>query len=86
MEIPCDDLALRRAGWICLVGYFLAVFPVINDTGFSTKLDAEKRLALQEEKQALEAKLLDVYVIIIVREDADSKGQFCFIVRRWKPD
>jgi hypothetical protein len=28
----------------------------------STKLDAEKRLALQEEKQALEAKLLDVYV------------------------
>jgi len=25
-----------------------------------TKLDAEKRLALQEEKQALEAKLLDV--------------------------
>jgi hypothetical protein len=27
----------------------------------STKLDAEKRLALQEEKQALEAKLLDVY-------------------------
>ena len=29
---------------------------------FSTKLDAEKRLALQEEKQVLEAKLLDVYV------------------------
>lgn len=27
---------------------------------FSTKLDAEKRLALQEEKQALEAKLLEV--------------------------
>jgi hypothetical protein len=26
----------------------------------STKLDAEKRLALQEEKQALEAKLLEV--------------------------
>jgi hypothetical protein len=26
----------------------------------STELDAEKRLALQEEKQALEAKLLDV--------------------------
>lgn len=30
----------------------------------STKLDAEKRLALQEEKQALEAKLLDVYVFV----------------------
>lgn len=30
----------------------------------STKLDAEKRLALQEEKQALEAKLLDVYAFI----------------------
>jgi hypothetical protein len=29
---------------------------------FSTKLDAEKRLALQEEKQALENKLLEVYV------------------------
>ncbi len=28
----------------------------------STELDAEKRLALQEEKQALEAKLLEVYV------------------------
>jgi hypothetical protein len=27
---------------------------------FSTQLDAEKRLALQEEKQALEAKLLEV--------------------------
>jgi hypothetical protein len=26
----------------------------------STKLDAERRLALQEEKQALEAKLLEV--------------------------
>ena len=29
----------------------------------STKLDAEKRLALQEEKQALETKLLEVYVV-----------------------
>ena len=29
----------------------------------STKLDAEKRLALQEEKQTLEAKLLNVYVL-----------------------
>lgn len=28
----------------------------------STKLDAEKRLAIQQEKQALETKLLDVYV------------------------
>lgn len=36
----------------------------------STKLDAEKRLALQEEKQALEAKLLDVYVTIF-------KSTFC---------
>jgi hypothetical protein len=30
------------------------------DSAFSTKLDAEKRLALQEEKQALETKLLEV--------------------------
>jgi hypothetical protein len=28
-------------------------------------LDAEKRLALQEEKQALEAKLLEVYVNLL---------------------
>ena len=28
----------------------------------STKLDAEKRLALQEEKQSLETKLAEVYV------------------------
>jgi len=40
---------------------------------FSTKLDAEKRLALQEEKQALEAKLLDVYVVDTLPEDADSE-------------
>jgi len=31
-------------------------------SGYSTKLDAEKRLALQEEKQTLEAKLLEVSV------------------------
>lgn len=35
-----------------LVSFFLQ--------GLSTELDAEKRLALQEEKQALEAKLLEV--------------------------
>jgi len=29
----------------------------------STKLDAEKRLALQEEKQAIETKLLEVSVL-----------------------
>lgn len=28
----------------------------------STKLDAEKRLALQQEKEALDMKLLEVYV------------------------
>ncbi len=33
---------------------------LIPDNLGSTKLDAEKRLALQEEKQALEAKLLEV--------------------------
>jgi hypothetical protein len=32
----------------------------LNTFTSSTKLDAEKRLALQEEKQALEAKLLEV--------------------------
>ena len=34
-----------------------------NQSSYSTKLDAEKRLALQQEKEALEAKLLEVYVI-----------------------
>jgi ATP-binding cassette subfamily D (ALD) long-chain fatty acid import protein len=40
------------------------VSSLVDDFGLirSTKLDAEKRLALQEEKQALEAKLLEVYV------------------------
>lgn len=31
----------------------------------STKLDADKRLALQQEKEALETKLLEVYVYIV---------------------
>ena len=39
----------------------------------STKLDAEKRLALQEEKQTLEAKLLEVsvfaYHLVALTED-----------------
>jgi hypothetical protein len=46
------------------VGCVLTVFV----DSVSTKLDAEKRLALQEEKQALEAKLLDVYVHFFVLE------------------
>jgi hypothetical protein len=51
----------------------------------STKLDAEKRLALQEEKQALEAKLLDVYVTFIGVHIITV--QFILhIDRRWKPD
>jgi len=37
-------------------------YRILRLTVFSTELDAEKRLALQEEKQALEAKLLEVYV------------------------
>lgn len=36
--------------------------------GISTKLDAEKRLALQQEKEALEAKLLEVWVLFYVGE------------------
>ena len=45
-------------------GYVLYVNPMPSYTALtslrSTKLDAEKRLALQEEKQALETKLLEV--------------------------
>lgn len=39
----------------------IVIHPVASFShGLSTELDAEKRLALQEEKQALEAKLLEV--------------------------
>ena len=43
---------------LCVSLYFVRSLLVLHD--FSTELDAEKRLALQEEKQALEAKLLEV--------------------------
>jgi len=60
MEIPFDDPALRRTGGICVVsGCIICGLKLLTARG-SVKLDAEKRLALQEEKQALEAKLLDV--------------------------
>lgn len=41
--------------WISLFVFLLVVSLIL-----STKLDAEKRLALQEEKQELETKLLEV--------------------------
>jgi ATP-binding cassette, subfamily D (ALD), peroxisomal long-chain fatty acid import protein len=43
---------------LCVPLSFVPCLRSLRD--FSTKLDAEKRLALQEEKQALEAKLLEV--------------------------
>ena len=62
LEIPLNDSPLRWTRWIHIVGtvYIRRQYPA--DRKHSTKLDAEKRLALQEEKQVLEAKLLDVYV------------------------
>lgn len=38
----------------------VSIIPMVSL--FSTKLDAEKRLALQQEKEALETKLLEVCV------------------------
>ena len=46
-----------------------------NQSSYSTKLDAEKRLALQEEKQAIETKLLEVCVIFFfLHESQRIKG------------
>lgn len=44
----------------CGSHFFLIISLAADVSTCSTKLDAEKRLALQEEKQALEAKLLEV--------------------------
>jgi hypothetical protein len=44
----------------CCAFHFIFVRSLLVLHDFSTELDAEKRLALQEEKQALEAKLLEV--------------------------
>lgn len=61
MEVPRHDLALRWSGGIRVVGLILIrVVALVLTVTCSTQLDAEKRLALQEEKQALEAKLLEV--------------------------
>ena len=60
MEVPRHDLALRRSGGIRIVDLILIRVVALAYVTSSTQLDAEKRLALQEEKQALEAKLLEV--------------------------
>jgi hypothetical protein len=39
---------------------YFTISPNVINVSCSTKLDAEKRLAMQEEKQTLEAKLLEV--------------------------
>lgn len=45
----------------CVFGHHSSFkFNTTVDHVHSTKLDAEKRLALQQEKEALEAKLLEV--------------------------
>jgi hypothetical protein len=69
VEVPCDHLALRRTRRLYFVSNtsirFRAKFRLISRS-YSTKLDAEKRLALQEEKQALETKLLEVSVVAMI--------------------
>jgi len=61
MEVPPHDSTLRRSRGLCLVSLqqFLVVWKHLT-TIASTKLDAEKRLAMQEEKQTLETKLQEV--------------------------
>lgn len=55
MEVSLDGTAIRRCRRLCLVSSSYA-----SELIKSTELDAEKRLALQEEKQDLEHKLLEV--------------------------
>jgi len=61
MEVSPYDPALRRSRGLCLVSSRRCLTQRKHLTEVaSTKLDAEKRLAMQEEKQTLEAKLEDV--------------------------
>lgn len=67
VEVPLDDPAVRRPGRIRLVSTFTSFLLSSKLTSrdavlwiSSTKLDAEKRLALQQEKEALDLKLLEV--------------------------
>ena len=67
MEVPRDDPALRRTRWLCIVSLrLLGLCTSTQRVACSTKLDAEKRLALQDEKQALETRLLEVYVFYVL--------------------
>lgn len=63
VEVSCFDPALWRPGRLRLVS-FLLLWEALRflKRWYSTKLNAEERLALQEEKQSLEAKLLEVWV------------------------
>jgi len=61
MEVSPFDPALRWSGGLCLVSLHRCFVPRKQLTKIvSTKLDAEKRLAMQEEKQTLETKLQEV--------------------------
>lgn len=60
VEISRPDSALRRTRRICLVGLNQIMCFNFYLMTSSTKLDAEKRLTLQEEKQTLETRLLQV--------------------------
>lgn len=61
MEVSSYDLALRWSRGLCIVRLHLFLLPRNPLTEVpSTKLDAEERLAMQEEKQTLETKLQEV--------------------------
>lgn len=49
-----------QGGYVLYVEELINILSLTSPRLFSTKLDAEKRLALQDEKQALESKLLEV--------------------------
>jgi len=61
MEISSFNPTLRRSRGLRLVSFRRCFVPRKQLTEIaSTKLDAEKRLAMQEEKQTLETKLQEV--------------------------
>ncbi len=51
---------MARAAMFCKSSFSELIIRLTYVARRSTKLDAEKRLALQEEKQSLESKLLEV--------------------------
>lgn len=56
------QLSDHQSRWLCFVGFFTRMDMNYGNDLYSAPLDAKQRLALQEEKQGLETKLLGVCV------------------------